>query len=65
MKKTNLKGSVAIILVQLLMLLGMGIPWVINLIKFINCDFAAPWKDEIIHLLGVLIPPASIVTMWF
>ena len=41
------------------------ISWVNNLIDLFACDFEAPFKDEIIHLIGVFIFPASIITCWF
>ncbi len=37
--------------------------WIINLVKLCCCDFAAPWKDEALHLVGLL-PFVSIVTAW-
>lgn len=39
--------------------------WVWNLIKFIKCDFAPIDKHEIIHGLGVFLPPSSVITVWF
>jgi hypothetical protein len=49
---------------NLLIWLYSIITWIINLIKFVNCDFTEPWKDEIVHGLGVFIPPVSWVTAW-
>ena len=46
-------------------LLVFGSAWVINLIKLTQCDFEPLWKEEIIHGVGVIIPPASILTVWF
>ncbi len=43
----------------------MIITWIINLVKLFNCDFDTPFKEEIIHLIGVFIFPASIITCWF
>lgn len=40
------------------------ISWIVNLIKLIQCDFASPFKEEVIHLLGVLVPPISLITVW-
>lgn len=40
------------------------ISWIVNLVKLIMCDFADPWRDEIIHAL-VLFPIVSLVTCWF
>lgn len=39
--------------------------YITNLVKLFKCDFESPWKDEVIHLLGVLIPPVSYITAWF
>lgn len=36
-----------------------------NIIAFAHCDFKAPYKGEIIHGLGIVVPPASYVTVWF
>ncbi len=41
-----------------------GISWVVNLIKLLNCDFEGPWREEIIHGIG-LIGPAAGITVWF
>lgn len=38
--------------------------WIFNFIKLLNCDFETPFKEEVIHLIGVFIPPASIITCW-
>jgi len=37
--------------------------WIVNLVKLLSCDFDSPWKDEIVHAIG-LIPPCSLVTAW-
>lgn len=42
----------------------VGICWVVNIVQLISCDFDTPWKDEIIHIIGLVIPPASGVTVW-
>jgi hypothetical protein len=40
------------------------VSWIINLVKLISCDFEGPWKDEIVHAIG-LIGPAAGITVWF
>ena len=42
----------------------MIVAWIVNIVKLVNCDFDAPYKQEIIHAIG-LIPGVSIVTCWF
>lgn len=39
--------------------------YVNNIIDLFACDFEAPFKEEIIHLIGLAIPPASIITCWY
>lgn len=43
----------------------VGIFWIMNLIELFNCDFETPFKEEVIHLIGVFIPPLSVITFWF
>lgn len=38
--------------------------WFYNVYLLFKCDFDAPFKDEIIHLIGVVIPPLSGITVW-
>jgi hypothetical protein len=66
-KNTNQSAGFTIfevmVVAQFLLVIAMGISWIVNLVKLVNCDFVAPWRDEIIHLVG-LIPPAALVTAW-
>lgn len=39
--------------------------WITNIVRLCKCDFASPYKGEIIHAVGVIIPPAAVVTVWF
>lgn len=41
------------------------IPYIINVYKLTDCDFESPYKCEFVHGVGVIIPPASLVTVWF
>lgn len=50
--------------INLLIALACASCWVMNLVKLTRCDFEAPWKGEIIHVVG-LAGPASLVTVWF
>jgi len=42
----------------------LAVSWIVNLVKFIQCDFQASWRDEIIHGIGVFFALPSIVTAW-
>lgn len=61
MKNKNITTIVLLFLVS-----GLIVPisWCVNLYKLTQCDFQKPWKGEIIHTIGVVIPPASIITVW-
>lgn len=41
------------------------ISYIINIFKFIGCDFASPYKEEVIHLVGIILFPAAGITVWF
>jgi hypothetical protein len=40
-------------------------PYVWNGYKLAGCDFESNYKCEVIHGIGVVIPPAAFVTAWF
>jgi len=40
-------------------------PYTVNGYKLSNCDFESDYKCEIIHGIGVILPPTALVTMWF
>ena len=40
-------------------------PWFYNAYKFSQCDFESNYRCEALHAIGVLVPPASYVTVWF
>lgn len=58
-----MKTSITLGLIWLLFILYNIVTWIINLIKFIGCDFDAPYKEEILHGLG-LFTPIYWVTAW-
>ena len=62
MKKVD-NFHIGLLIFTVLLLLAMGIGWVMNIIKLVNCDFVAPYKCEVIHAIGI-IPPVGIVTGW-
>jgi hypothetical protein len=43
----------------------MVVAYVVNFLKFIENDFEAPYKSEIINGIGVFMPPSAIITVWF
>lgn len=57
------RGFTAIELIIVIVVLFMAIGWVKNIIKLSNCDFAAPYKAEVIHGVGI-IPIVGGITGW-
>lgn len=51
------------LIIQVLILLVVGTGWIKNLVKLTDCDFEAPYKAEVIHLVGI-VPPVGMVTGW-
>ena len=41
------------------------IAWIVNLVKLINCDFEAPYREEIIHGIGFISGFGAGITVWF
>lgn len=50
---------------QVLIVVLMMVAYVVNFIKFIENDFEAPYKSEIVNGIGVFLPPAASITVWF
>ena len=45
--------------------LSLGVLYITNVYKLFQCDFKSPYKCEVIHGIGVIIPPLSSVSAWF
>ncbi len=39
--------------------------WVMNVVKLTNCDFESDYKCEVIHGVGLIGAPVSLITVWF
>ena len=56
MKITAIAGMIILILCI--------IGYVLNVVKFVGCDFASPYKCEAVRVIGIVVPPVGIVTGW-
>lgn len=63
LKVIGVFGGMAVIF-NIFLFIAIILCWGTNLYKLTQCDFEAPYKGEIIHAVGI-IPPASLVTVWF
>jgi hypothetical protein len=52
-------------LIGLILFVLLTAPWVVNMVKFTNCDFGPDYKCEVLHGAGVFVPPLSFITVWF
>lgn len=39
--------------------------WLWNFVKFTSCDFEPNYRCEVIHGVGIIVPPTAMVTVWF
>lgn len=53
-----------VVLVVLVAVVGIG-GWVWNAVKLTSCDFESDYRCEVIHGAGLVVPPLSIVTVFF
>lgn len=45
-----------------LLLYGLALlGWIMNVVQLIQCDFASPYKAEVLRIIGILIPPIGSV----
>lgn len=56
-KEALVVGSIVLALISL-----VAVCYVNNVLDFVDCDFQAPYKCEIVHGVGVVLPPVSVVT---
>lgn len=35
--------------------------YVANIVKFAKCDFEAPYKSEVLHGIGIFVPPMGVI----
>ncbi len=59
-KKSQL-GSVGVL--ALVWIVWLVVSWGVNFSKFIDADFEAPYKKEVVHGLGI-VPFIALVTCW-
>lgn len=62
--KLNTKLNLYSFFIIGLYLYGLG-AWIVNLIAAFNCDYESPYREEIIHLIGVFVPPTAMLTVWY
>ena len=65
MKLRAIDYVLAISFALALTMCGMMFPlWVWNFSKLMTCDFEPNYRCEVIHGVGLVVPPLSIFTAW-
>lgn len=59
------RGFTLIELLLVLVVVVGGGSWIWNAVKLTSCDFESNYRCELIHGAGLVVPPLSIVTVWF
>ena len=64
MSKYEVSTTAGLTLGLTIIIFGIVI-YIWNSVKFLNCDFESDYKCEIVHGIGVIVPPLSVVSVWF
>jgi len=59
------KGYTITELLLLIAIIAVIGSYLVNVIKFTQCDFEAPYQCEIVHGAGLLPLPIAPLTVWF
>jgi len=61
-----MKGLKGLTLVEVvfIIILFVTATWLWNAYKFMSCDLSPDYKCEVVHGIGIVIPPLSVVTAW-
>lgn len=51
-------------LIIVIMWLFLTVSWIKNIYELTECDFESPYKCEVIHGIGIPIPPVSWISAW-
>lgn len=62
-----MKTSVIVILslVLVAVVIAMPVGYILNIVKFCQCDFESPVKAEIIRGIGIIIVPVGVICGYF
>ena len=61
----NQRGFTLLELIIVLFFTIGPICWIWNAVKLASCDFNADYRCEVIHGVGLILPPTSVITVWF
>ncbi|MFA6199095.1 MAG: hypothetical protein WC679_01650 [Bacteroidales bacterium] len=56
--------SVGFVIVVGLVVILAVVGYIKNIVAVVNCDFASPYKCEIVHGVGVFVPPVGAIAGW-
>lgn len=56
--------SISVFFLILSFIVFFAVSYVTNVVKLVKCDFKPEYKEEIVHSIGLVVPPLSMVTAW-
>lgn len=60
---TNIATEIRMLILYLILVLIIATSWVLNAYQLYKCDFSAPYKGEVVHVIGLFFP-THVVTGW-
>lgn len=61
--KDILGAGIGVFLIVAMIVIGVG-GYTLNVVKLLQCDFEAPYKAEVIRIVGVPFAPVGIIAGW-
>jgi uncharacterized membrane protein len=55
------KAELVVMGIWLLFVIG----WIMNVVKFAQCDFAEPYKEEVLRGIAIIVAPIGAILGWF
>lgn len=54
-------GSLLMVLLMIILIVCIGYGYINNIVELVHCDFKPSYKAEILHSIGVIVPPVGVI----
>ena len=61
----SVRAKVAFVVAVMSIIIAVPAAWCFNVAKLLDCDFETDYRCEVMHTIGVVLPPLSLITVWF
>jgi len=58
-------AKLAFVIAVMSIIIAVPAAWCFNVAKLLDCDFETDYRCEVMHTIGVALPPLSVITVWF